>query len=553
MTSETTEYTHEQAIDFIDQSLLEMFEDMTFFEKWERVREGLKMPPDTGEYKFARLQMKRLWAPASAFISVVMLLIILTVVGKAAPPAEATYQVQMMEPEKLEKQLDPIPPEPPPVNEPPPEISDMPPIQSQVLAPGNANMPGPPGPSVPFSPKPTSFDTVAMIKSPVVLKGMYSGRTTGMRGSLLGKGGGGGWTEDAVLKALRWLKKNQSEDGSWPSTKPAMTAFALLAYLAHGETPTSEEFGYTVEKAIQFLIYAQQPDGHFKGRDGHDYTHPIASYALCEAYGMTKVPQVKDAAKKAIACVISGQHASGGFNYNLENQSDRDDTSYMAWCAQALKAADIAYVMDDEPEKVKKAMRKAIDGFKKNYQAGEGDRGYAKGGFGYTGPAMSGLTGAGTLCMQLMGAAKEKEVRGAIEFMKDWTFVWGDKGLGSTIYFAYYSTQAKFHEGGDQWAAWNKQFSPALVKNQTVIPKAIEDAKGKVVDIGYWETDASGHVDGGEGKRVMTTCLCTLMLEVYYRYLPTYQTPQEIAVADGGAPGANNKKENEVKIDVNGI
>lgn len=540
----------EQSLDHYHNALLEMFDEMSFLEKWERVREGLKMPPDTGEYKFAKLQVLRLSAPIAGVMTIVVAVLLLMVMSIGGEQQTRSYEVAMQEPEKLEKELEPPEPEPPPPDQPPPEPTEVVP---DVMTPGNANMPGPPGPSVPFSPQPASFDTVAMIKSPIVMRGIYAGRSPGQRGSLLGKGGGGGWTEDAVLKALRWLKKNQNEDGSWPSTKPAMTALALLAYLAHGETPASEEFGYTVEKAIQFLIYAQQPDGHFKGRDGHDYSHPIATYALCEAYGMTKVPQIKDAAKKAITCVINGQHASGGFNYNL-NQEDRDDTSYMGWCAQALKAADIAYVMDDEPEKVKKAMRKAIDGFKKNYSAGGGgDKGYEKGGFGYTSPGMTGLTGVGALCMQLMGAAKEKEVRNAIEFMKDWTFVWGTADLGGTIYYAYYSTQAKFHEGGDQWAAWNKQFSPALVKNQTVINKAIEDAKGKLVDIGYWDTAASGHSDGGEGKKVMTTCLCTLMLEVYYRYLPTYQTPQEIAVVEGAAPGANHKKENEVKIDVGGI
>jgi hypothetical protein len=545
MNGENAPEVVEKVLEGMDQSLIDLFEEMTFAEKWQRVMEGLKMSPETGEYKFAKLQVKRLWAPASAFASIFVLILILLVAGKAAPAEQATYKVTMVEPDKLEKPLEEIPPEPPPVDQPPPDISDMPPIAGQALTPGTANMPGPPGPSVPFSPKPAAFDTVAMIKSPVVLRGLYSGRTTGMRGSLLGRGGGGSWTEDAVLNALRWLKKNQNEDGSWPQTKPAMTAFALLTYLAHGETPASEEFGYTVEKAIRFLIESQDGNGHFKGRDGHDYTHPIAAYALCEAYGMTKVPQIKYAAQKAIAEILKGQHASGGFNYNL-NPEDRDDTSYMAWCAQALKAADIAYVMD-EPDAVKAAMRKAVKGFQKNFSAGGGgDSGYAAGGFGYTGPAVSGLTGAGTLCMQLLGAAKEKEVRGAIQTMEGWTFSYGTKDLGSTIYYAYYSTQAKFHEGGEVWKKWNAQCAPSLVKGQVVVSKAIEDAKGKLVDIGYWDTDATGHADGGEGHKVMTTCLCTLMLEVYYRYLPTFQTPQGIDVA---APAA--EKKDAVKIDVN--
>jgi hypothetical protein len=261
---------------------------------------------------------------------------------------------------------------------------------------------------------------------------------------------------------------------------------------------------------------------------------------------MTKLPQIKNAAQKALQCVVQGQHANGGFNYNL-NAENRDDTSYMAWCAQAMKAGDIAYVMD-EPEKLKAAMHKAIDGFRKNYRACGGDSAYAQGGFGYTSPDVSGLTSAGALCMQLLGAAAEKEVKSSIETMKGWTFEWNAATHGGTIYYAYYSTQVKFRDGGPAWTAWNKQFAPALCRNQTVIPKAIEGPASNRVDIGYWDSTASGHSDGGEGKRVMTTCLCTLMLEVYYRYLPTFQ-PEAVPGEAGGGDG----KAREVRIDTKGI
>ncbi len=70
--------------------------------------------------------------------------------------------------------------------------------------------------------------------------------------------------------------------------------------------------------------------------------------------------------------------------------------------------------------------------------------------------------------------------------------------------------------------------SLSLIKNQTRIPNAIEDLNKKMVDIGYWDSSSSGHSDSGDGKRVMTTCLCTLMLEVYYRYLPTFDTEKII-------------------------
>ena len=60
--------------------------------------------------------------------------------------------------------------------------------------------------------------------------------------------------EEAVLKALRWLKAQQKPDGSWPGRAPAMTGLVLLAYFGHCETPVSEEFGDSCMKGIVYLV-----------------------------------------------------------------------------------------------------------------------------------------------------------------------------------------------------------------------------------------------------------------------------------------------------------
>ncbi len=288
----------------------------------------------------------------------------------------------------------------------------------------------------------------------------------------------------------------------------------MLTYLAHGETPASDEFGPTVEKGIKWLVDNQEQNGHFKGKDGHNYAHSIATYAICEAYGMIKLPLLKAAAEKSVDCIIKGQHASGGWNYNLDAE-DRDDTSYMGWCAQALKAAKMAGL---ENEGLSEAMKKAVLGFKKNASP-DGRFGYVK-----AGDAAGGLTGVGVLCMQLLGAAREAECRNGVLWLeKSCTFDWEKPWLSSPIYFWYYVTQTKFHSGGDVWNKWNKQFAVQLVKNQQIEKEAIDGPKGKKYDIGWWEppADVKGHSDGP----VMDTTLCTLQLEVYYRYLPTFKPP----------------------------
>jgi hypothetical protein len=258
----------------------------------------------------------------------------------------------------------------------------------------------------------------------------------------------------------------------------------------------------------------------FNNRDGHNYSHPIATYALCEAFAMTKIPQVKYAAEKAMDVIIKGHHESGGWDYNCK-QNERDDTSYMGWCAQALKAG---YLADIEIEDIDMHMRLAVDGFRKNYRDADG-----YGGFGYTGPGMGGLTGVGVLCMQLLGATKANEVRNGLNTLEKTTFNWEGGGNFNNNYFWYYITQAKFHAGGDVWNRWNKTFSPVLVKEQTRIPKeksGYVDHKGVPKEIGWWEMDKAitGHTDG----EVMDTTLCALQLQVYYRYLPTFKSPKDI-------------------------
>lgn len=384
------------------------------------------------------------------------------------------------------------------------------------------------------------FEIATTVKSRLIMKGLFSNRTAGGRKGALGlygKGGpGGAVTEAAVLRALRWLKKNQKSDGSWEGTgTPAMTAMALLCYLAHGETPQSPEFGATVKKAIDWFMANQNANGRFNGTDGNEYSHPIAAYAVCEAYALTQHPSLKELAVKAIAEVVKGQHASGGFNYKLEAVSERNDSSYMAWCCQALKAAKMAGLESDVPG-LEAAIKRAIAGFKQN--AGQ------SGGFGYTGPGATGLSGAGALCLQLLGVPRAAEVINTMTFLEPCTFSFAEPnkqpyGGGSQVYYWYYITQAKFHHSPETFAAWNKQFSPELCRQQLIEKSAIEGPDGKMVDIGHWKSPVAGEHTGG---LVQDTSLCCLMLEVYYRYLPSFKkaeaAPEEVAAV--AAPKADD-------------
>ena len=79
------------------------------------------------------------------------------------------------------------------------------------------------------------------------------------------------------------------------------------------ELQDSPTFGPTVQKAIDFIT-STPPEPETIGQKG-SYSHPIRTYALCEAFTMTKIPKLKEYAKQTAEIVVKGQNESGGWAY----------------------------------------------------------------------------------------------------------------------------------------------------------------------------------------------------------------------------------------------
>ncbi len=530
------EEMQEQAVEVNSfDEMMKLFEEMSFWEKWRKIREGLRQPKDSGPYKWAKLQMLRLMSPLSGVVVPLLLILVMGLLAGLQAVSRPPIQVQIRD-ETVTDELKP------PEDIPEPEI--QPPEPTDIVQINDTFIPSTSketsvGPDADFSPQPSPFDAVAIIKSPVIMKGVFGNRSPGARGSALGRFGGSGSTEGAVMRALRWLKKHQEPDGRWTSTSgggigrveaaAACTGWALLAYLGHGETPASPEFGATVDKAIKWLLKTHEAGGGWFPRS---YQHSIATYALCEAYSMTKLPSLKAAGEKSVEYIIQAQNPMGGWRYEM-NATDAD-LSHVGWAVQCLKAAKIGGI---NPGGMDNAMKKAIDWVKGVYLGNS-----SSGVFGYVKPERGhqNLTGVGILCLQLLGQPKADQVKGGLaHLMATGNFRW-EGAIWKNVYWWYYDTQARFHEGGECWKTWNKQFSLPLVKAQIVIPQAIEGPGGRMYDIGYWDTN------NDRAGRVMDTTLCTLMLEVYYRYLPTFQKPEEFAV-EAAAAAAGQEEEGIVK------
>ena len=548
--------------EFKEQLDVEMakFEEQGYFKRLGKMFKGLGRSRDSREYKEALIELQRQVAPLTAIMVPLIGVIVLFVVTAVGGNTKKEVKLDIVQADQNEV-LDEVPP--PPEVEPPPDVD----VEVQVDTPTVGNptevADAPAQTAEPQSVKVATVDAMMNIKSPVTMKSVFgSERSTGVRGQLTRGGAqyGDPTTEAAVMKALRWLKIKQNSDGSWPGVPAASTGFAILTYLAHDEKPNSKEFGDTVQRGLDWLINAVHEKGgvtHIAACDGNEYGFLIAMYALCEAYGMTKNPNAREAAEKGLTRIIAGQTATGGWNYKLAKTTSAapDDISYGGWAMQALKAGKMAGI---HPSGMDECIKKAIKCLKTrnfNKEAGFVYRPGSRGG---------GLGGVGCLCMQLLGHAKEPEVVNALDVMRDWLPTFDKKhmsGGSCSQYYSYYAAQCKYQAGMAKgatpanftlWKKWNlamKNLYPKTIINDKKAdgsPLTVKDPNGKDCPVGHWE-----NTDVHTTRPVMDTCLCALQLMVYYRYLPT--TSLKATEVEADIEALSQDKGNEVKVMIDDI
>ena len=568
------------------------FEDDGYFRRLIKMFVGLGRPRNSPEYKEAIVELQRQTAPLLAILLPILVVATLFVVTAVSGAGKRELKVEIVQADQQDDALEEI--ETPQETEPPPEMDN---IEITVDAPSMnptemASEAAPAPTAEPQSVKVASVDAMLSIKSPVTMKSvMGTSRGAGVRGTFTRGGAsyGDAATEAAVMKALRWLKATQAPDGSW-GTKPefglkkgmdkaAGAGFAILTYLAHGETPASKEFGPTVQKALDYLINsvyvvkdksgkpAKDPNGNtpyirMSGAGGSEYGFLIGTYALCEAYGMTKNPNAREAAEKTLGRIISGQTATGGRNYNMARvtKDGPDDISFGGWAMQAIKAGKMAGIHLPGMEE---CIKKAVNCLKKrNYSE--------KAGFVYRATTnhkggTGGLAGVGCLAMQLLGYVKEKEVANALNVMRDWqpsldkVYSYAPGKPENAQYYCYYAAQCKYQAGMCKdatpanftlWKKWNAEMKALYTKAVITVtdksgqPITVKDPAGKDRPIGRWENKDHYNYD------VMGTCLAALQLMVYYRYLPTTSLKATEVEADVETLSKDKGGEISVTIDI---
>jgi squalene cyclase len=302
-------------------------------------------------------------------------------------------------------------------------------------------------------------------------------------------------TKKATAKALEWLAKQQNPDGSWSSAQyqhnTAMTAYALLAFMAQGHVPAQGLYGPEVAKGCRFLMASARTDGYLIGvRGGNMYCHGIATLALAELWGMTGDEEVKPVLKKAIDLIVGCQSPEGGWRYNPDPTGA--DISVTIMQVMALRSAKNGgmHVPDE-------TLKKAIDYINRCYEPRSGGFQYQP---GSQAPGFA-RTSAGACVLQLTGKYDAKEIPKAIEFLEthfNERHYW--------FYGQYYACHAMHQVGGEKWEKYYKRL------RDTLLPKQSAD--------GSWNTN---DLDTNAVGPVYQTSIAVLVLSVPAHYLPIFQ------------------------------
>lgn len=403
--------------------------------------------------------------------------------------------------------------------------------------------------------------------------------------------GGTQKSEAAVERSLKWFTSIQLPDGHWDASNygsglverdengiprnfagrnsdTGISALIILSYLGAGYTHEGGQYSLQVDRALDWLINQQGPDGNLGGNAGHYakmYCHAMATYAMAEAIGMQRStimgpiiePEALSAgghvAHQAATSLMMQQGLPAGafmasgiaalqteaerFSYQLRKVDDirleaallraitftlsqqdpnsggwryargqEGDVSMFGWQMMSLKSAAIAGV------KISPKVRERMTQFLNSVRQGR-----SGGLFGYRRSVLVGgqesepvtpvMTAEALFCQQMLGYQRDSDTsRESVSYiLKN-----RPRLAELDFYYWYYGTLAMYQYGGEPWQMWNSVVRDTLIQEQrTTGPNA-----------GSWDPNGPW---GRYGGRLYSTALATLTLEVYYRLLPLYR------------------------------
>ena len=369
----------------------------------------------------------------------------------------------------------------------------------------------------------------------IVSSDAFASRGSRIRGETPagGRGAPSPQTEEAIERGLAFLARYQGPDGGWSLqgfpegaqlvSDTAATAMAVIAFQGAGYNHREFQYRDVVRAGIDNLVKSQKENGDLfvplddsSNRSVWLYSHSLATIALCEAYGMTQDPELKEPCQKAIDFIVAAQHPErGGWRYAPGVSAD---TSVSGWMVVAMKTGELSglEVPTDAWARVGRWLDDAQQSktlphmYRYNPHAPDTDEQR----HGRT--ASKTMTSVGLLMRLYTGWKRDNAnmIKGADYLLDNPPALGTPREPQRDTYYWYYATLVMSHMGGDRWQQWNAKLHPLIVNSQV--------RQGTYA--GSW--DPQGPIPdrwGPHAGRLYVTTMNLLSLEVQYRKLRLYE------------------------------
>jgi hypothetical protein len=339
------------------------------------------------------------------------------------------------------------------------------------------------------------------------------------------------WNEidRAVDRGLFWLSRQQLANGSFPtrsSGNPGVTSLCIMSFLSRGHLPGSGPYGQTLDRALDFVLSCQLPNGvftaeaisqsntsSFSAAHSSVYNTTIAGLMLGELYGLTdakRATRIQPAIQKTLDYMhklqdrqISPQYAldRGGWRYLQRTSEFESDLSVTAWQIMFMRSA-----VNAGFEVPQNRADMAIEYVKRNFERNTGRFYYS---FYKTDELPRAMAGAGVLCLFLAGQYDNEIEQKSGSWMLSQSFAPYNRqidGEDHYHYAAYYVSQSMFQLGGSYWEQFYPEFSAVFVGGQNTD--------------GSWDPESGKH---SIYSNCYSSALAILALTPPYQLLPIYQ------------------------------
>ena len=327
----------------------------------------------------------------------------------------------------------------------------------------------------------------------------------------------------SVDRGLEFLAGQQRPDGSFQAPRggqPGITSLCIMAFLSRGHVPGGGRYGDELERAIDFVLSVQHPNGllSIEPRGSYSigrpsYNHAISGLMLGEVYGMTSGDleiRVKQGILRALKFTRELQTRPkrmkaerGGWRYVVSSGRNDSDLTATCWHLMFYRSAMNAgfeipdQFVDEATEYVRRCYTPSMRDFVYTIDGEEGH--YASGA----------TVAGGIIALSMAGEHGTDMARKAGSWILESPFDRYNRRphpFDRYHYSAYYCSQAMFQLGGEYW----ERFYPEL--QQTLLDNQNRD--------GSWNAEA--HRDERFGN-IYTTALTVLALTPPHQLLPIYQ------------------------------